>query len=147
MKLDPNSRIFDRVPELFVSPFPAADAFADDAFQALLARTSGEQTVGQALLTQAAGQAWNHATQMMWKAKATQAGDLLGDVWGQISWINEKRDSIAGILAEVPFPLTTDPSALVGRSSTSGLDLALNAVSAVPVVGWVVGIAVGIGRH
>jgi hypothetical protein len=146
MKLDPNSRIFDRVPALFVSPFPAADAFADDAFQAFIAKTSGEQTVGQALLTQAAGQAWNHATQMMWKAKATQAGDLLADVWSQVSWINEKRDSIAGILAEVPFPLTTDPNALVGAIVNVGLDLALDAVSAVPVVGWVVGIAVGIGR-
>ena len=146
MLINPNSRLFDRVPDLFVSPFPGADTYADDAFQALLARSRGAGSVGQELLTQAGAQAWNQVTQMVWKQKATQAGDLLGDVWSKISWIDSKTDSIAGILAEVPFPLTTDPKVLVGAIANVALDLALNAVTAVPVVGWIAGIVVGIGR-
>ena len=149
MKLDPNSRFFDRVPDLFQSPFPGADAYADDAFQALLARSVGGghgRTIGQELITQAGAQAWNQATQMLWKTKATQNGDLLGDVWSKIAWIDTKKDAIAGVLAEVPFPLTTDPEQLVGAIAGVALDLALGAISAVPVVGWIVGIVVGIGK-
>jgi hypothetical protein len=146
MLINPNSRLFDRVPDLFASPFPGADTYADDAFQALMARSRGGGSVGQELLTQAGAQAWNQVTQMVWKQKATQAGDLLGDVWSKISWIDSKTDSIAGILAEVPFPLTTDPKVLVGAIANVALDLALNAVTAVPVVGWIAGIVVGIGR-
>lgn len=149
MKIDPNSRLFDRVPDLFQSPFPGADAYADDAFQALLARaveTGPGRTIGQELITQAGAQAWNQATQMLWKTKATQAGDLLGEIWSKVAWIDTKKDSIAGVLAQVPFPLTTDPQQLVGAIAGVALDLALNAVTAVPVVGWVVGIVVGIGR-
>ena len=148
MLINPNNRIFDRVPDLFISPFPGADAYADEAFQQLLNRVRGQggQTVGQALITQAGAQAWNQATQMVWKQKATLAGDLLGEVWTKISWIDEKKDSISGILAEVPFPLTLDPQRLVGAIAGVALDLALNAVTAVPVVGWIVGIAVGIGK-
>ncbi len=148
MKFDPNTRVFDRVPDSFVSPFPGADAFADDAFQALLvrARTGGRGTIGEELLAQSSAQAWNHATQIFWKTKATQVGDITGQIWSQISWINEKADSISGVLAQVPFPLTTDPRQLVSAIAGVALDLALNAISAVPVVGWIAGIAVGIGR-
>ena len=147
MKIDPNSRLFDRVPDLFVSPFPGAEAFADDAFQALLARASeGGGSVGADLLTQAGAKAWNHATQMLWKTKATQVGDLLDSVWTRVAWVDPRADAIAGVLAEVPFSLTTDPRQLAAAVASAGLDLALSAVTAVPVVGWVVGIAVGIGR-
>ena len=79
MKLDPNIRLFDRVPDVFASPFPGADVFADDAFQSLLvrARTGANGTIGQDLLTQASSQAWNQATQILWKTKATQVGDVV----------------------------------------------------------------------
>lgn len=82
MKVDPNHQLFDRVPELFVSPFPGADSYADRAFEALMARESGRggETIGQALLAQAGTSAWNQATQLVWKSKATLAGDLLSDV-------------------------------------------------------------------
>ena len=149
MKIDPNSRFFDRVPELFNSPFPGADAYADEAFVALLSRAAtsvSQQTIGRDLLTQAGAQAFNHATQILWKKKATLSGDLLADIWTKVSWIDPKKDAIAGILAEVPFPLSSDPQELVSAIAGVALDLALNAVTAVPVVGWVVGIVVGIGR-
>jgi hypothetical protein len=79
MLVSPNIRLFDRVPDLFTSPYPGADAYANDAFLMLLERATGEgsQTVGQALLTRAGAQAWNHATQMIWKIKATEVGDIL----------------------------------------------------------------------
>lgn len=148
MLVDPNSRLFDRVQDLFVSPFPGADSYADDAFQALMTRASGDgsRTVGQELLTRAGGQAWNQATQILWKTKATQAGDLLSGVWSKVSWLNTKKDTIAGVLAEVPFTLTTDPEELVASIASVALDAALDAVTAVPVVGWIVGIVAGIGQ-
>ncbi|MBZ5709378.1 hypothetical protein [Nannocystis pusilla] len=148
MLIDPNSRLFDRVPDLFVSPFPGADSYADDAFQALMKRASGSgsRTVGRELLTRAGGQAWNSATQILWKTKATQAGDLLSDIWSKVSWIDTQKDTIAGVLAEVPFALTTDPAKLVASIASVALDAALDAVTAVPVVGWIVGIVAGIGQ-
>ncbi|SFF43902.1 hypothetical protein SAMN02745121_08866 [Nannocystis exedens] len=148
MLVDPNSRLFDRVQDLFVSPFPGADSYADDAFQALMKRASGtgSRTIGRELLTRAGGQAWNQATQLLWKTKATQAGDLLSDVWSKVSWIDKQKDTIAGVLAEVPFALTTDPEKLVASIASVALDAALDAVTAVPVVGWIVGIVVGIGQ-
>lgn len=148
MRVNPNHRLFDRVPDLYVSPYPGADAYANDAFAMLLSRASGAgtQTIGQALLTQAGAQAWNQASQMIWKVKATEAGDLLGDVWPKVAWIDKASDSIAGVLAECPFPLTTDPVELLSAMASVAVDAALDAVTAVPVAGWVVGIVVGIGK-
>ena len=82
MLVNPNNRIFDRVPDIFTSPFPGQDAFADTAFNTLMQRldVGGDQTIGDAILSQAGAQAWNQATQILWKTKATLAGDLLGDV-------------------------------------------------------------------
>jgi len=148
MIIDPNNRIFDRVPDIFTSPYPGADVYTDFAFKTLMERYDGQglQTVGEAILSQAGAQAWNQATQMLWKTKATIAGDLLGDVWSKVAWINPKTDAIAGILAEVPFAVTADPAMLVGAMANVAIDLALNAVSAIPVAGWIIGIVVGIGR-
>ena len=148
MIIDPNNRIFDRVPDIFTSPYPGADVYADFAFKTLMERhdSNGLQTVGEAILSQAGAQAWNQANQMLWKTKATIAGDLLSDVWSKVAWINPRTDAIAGILAEVPFAVTADPALLVGAMANVALDLALNAVSAIPVAGWIIGIVVGIGR-
>ncbi|MBK8649619.1 MAG: hypothetical protein IPN16_24370 [Gemmatimonadetes bacterium] len=49
-------------------------------------------------------------------------------------------------MAEVPFAVTADPAKLVGAMANVAIDLALNAVSAIPVAGWIIGIVVGIGR-
>ena len=148
MIIDPNNRLFDRVPEIFNSPYPGADVFADTAFKSLLQRTSGgsKQSVGEAILSQAGAQAWNQATQMLWKTKATLSGDLLAGVWSKVAWTNPTTDAIAGLLAEVPFAVTADPAQLLGAMANVAVDLALNAVSAVPVAGWIIGIVVGIGR-
>ena len=148
MIIDPNNRIFDRVPDLFVSPYPADEANVEAAFVALLERAkgSGPTTVGEDLLSQAGAESWNQATQLLWKKKATLSGDVLGEVWGKVAWINPKSDSIAGLLAEVPFGLTSDPTALLGAMASVAIDIALNAVTAIPVAGWIIGIVVGIGK-
>ena len=148
MIIDPNNRLFDRVPDLFLSPYPADEAQANDAFKILMdrARGNGQSTVGADLLSQAGAEAWNQATQLLWKKKATLSGDVLGEVWGKVAWINPKSDSIAGLLAEVPFGLTSDPTALLGAMASVAIDIALNAVSAIPVAGWIIGIVVGIGK-
>jgi len=148
MIIDPNNRVFDRVPGIFLSPYPADEAQANAAFDTLLERAKGggQTTVGEDLLSQAGAEAWNQATQLLWKKKATLSGDVLGEVWGKVAWINPKSDSIAGLLAEVPFGLTSDPTALLGAMASVAIDLALNAVSAIPVAGWIIGIVVGIGK-
>jgi len=148
MIIDPNNRLFDRVPDVYLSPFPGEEAQADNAFRALLERAqSGAQTtVGEALISQAGAEAWNQATQLLWKKKATLSGDVLGAVWGKVAWINPKTDAIAGLLAEVPFALTADPAKLLGAMASVAIDIALDAISAVPVAGWIIGIVVGVGR-
>ena len=148
MLVNPNNRLFDRVPDIFTSPFPGQDAFADTAFNTLMKRLDGggQQTIGDAILSQAGAQAWNQATQILWKTKATIAGDLLGDVWSRVASALPGNGEIAGLLAEVPFAVTADPVQLLGAMASVGIDLALNAVSAIPVAGWIIGIAVGIGK-
>ena len=148
MIVDPNSRIFDRVPSLYSSPYPGDEAQASAAFLALMQRAPGEgdNTVGEALISQAGAEAWNQATQILWKKKATLGGDVLGDVWGKVAWINPKTDSIAGLLAEVPFAVTADPIQLIGAMASVAVDIALDAVSAIPIAGWIIGIVVGIGK-
>jgi hypothetical protein len=147
MIINPNDRIFDRVPDIFESPYPGADVFADVAFTTLMQRVQGQgQTLGDAILSQAGAQAWNQANQLLWKTKATLAGDILGDVWSKVSWIDPKTDAISGLLAEVPFGVTADPVRLLGAMANVAMDLALNAISAIPVAGWVIGIVVGIGK-
>ena len=148
MIINPNNRIFDRVPDVFVSPYPGADVYADLAFQALMKRSqdSEQQTIGESILSQAGAQAWNQATQMLWKTKATLAGDLLGDVWSKVASVNAGTGEIAGLLAEIPFSVTNDPAKLLGAMASVAIDLALDAVSAIPVAGWIIGIVVGIGR-
>ena len=148
MIIDPNKRIFDRVPDIFNSPFPGSDAYANAAFQALMQRAdaNGQKTIGDAILSQAGAQAWNQATQMLWKTKATLAGDLVGDVWAKVASVNPTSGAISGLLAEVPFAVTADPAQLVGAMASVAIDLALNAVSAIPVAGWIIGIVVGIGK-
>lgn len=146
MIVNPNNRLFDRVPDVFTSPYPSADAYADTAFTALLKRASGGQTVGEALLSQSGAEAWNQATQILWKTKATLSGDVLGDVWSNVAWIDPKGDTVAGLLAEVPFELTSDPARLLGSMASVAVDIALKAVSAIPVAGWIIGIVVGIGK-
>ncbi|MBK6845363.1 MAG: hypothetical protein IPG88_24225 [Gemmatimonadetes bacterium] len=148
MIINPNNDIFDRVPDVFSSPYPGADVYADMAFTTLMQRvdSNGAQTIGDAILSQAGAQAWNQATQMLWKTKATLAGDLIGDVWAKVASILPGNGEIAGLLAEVPFAITADPAQLIGAMASVGIDLALNAVSAIPVAGWIIGIAVGIGK-
>jgi hypothetical protein len=148
MIINPNNNIFDRVPDVFISPYPGADVYADMAFTTLMQRvdSNGAQTIGDAILSQAGAQAWNQATQMLWKTKATLAGDLIGDVWAKVASILPGNGEIAGLLAEVPFAVTADPVQLLGAMASVGIDLALNAVSAIPVAGWIIGIAVGIGK-
>lgn len=63
-----------------------------------------------------------------------------------MAWSDARKNTIAGVVAEVPFPLSSSPADLIGAVTTVGLDLALDAVTAVPVVGRVIGIAVGIGH-
>jgi hypothetical protein len=148
MLINPNDRSFDRVPDIFTSPFPGQDALANEAFATLMQRLDGaeQQTVGGAILSQAGAQAWNQATQMLWKTKATLAGDLLGDVWSKVASVLPGSGDIAGLLAEVPFAISADPVQLLANMASVGIDLALNAVSAIPVAGWIIGIVVGIGK-
>jgi hypothetical protein len=76
MLINPNNSLFDRVPDLFISPFPGTDAYANEAFQQLLSRVRGEGAADDraSLTHQAGAQAWNQATQMIWKQKATARG-------------------------------------------------------------------------
>lgn len=148
MIINPNNRIFDRVPDIFESPYPGVDVWADQAFQKLMERSQaqGHKTIGDEIIAQAGAQAWNQATQLLWKTKATVSGDLLGDTWSRAAWIDPKTDAISGLLAEIPFAVTADPGRLLGAMAGVGVDLALNAVSAIPVAGWIIGIVVGIAR-
>jgi hypothetical protein len=106
-----------------------------------------QQTIGEAILSQAGAQAWNQANQMLWKTKATLAGDLLGDVWSKVASVNagHRRDRRPP-RRESPFGHCRSRTVALGAMASVAIDLALNAVSAIPVAGWIIGIVVGIGK-
>jgi hypothetical protein len=87
-------------------------------FRPLMQRQLGFKavSVGEAIISQAGAQAWNQATQMLWKTKATLAGDLLGDVWSKVAWVNpeDRRDRrLSWPRSHLPSH-ADDPAQLVG---------------------------------
>jgi hypothetical protein len=64
-------------------------------------------------------------------------------VEGRMDQPEERRDR--GPARRGPFRITADPAA-ARSDGERGIDLALNAVSAIPVAGWIIGIVVGIGK-
>jgi hypothetical protein len=134
-----------------MSPYPGADVYADDAFQepdeaSLKARRFKAERSENQSSVKPAHRPGTRRPRCSGRRKRRLAGRPVGDVWSKVASVNAGTDEIAGYLAEVPFRSPTILHCSLGAMASVAIDLALNAVSAIPVAGWIIGIVVGIGR-
>jgi hypothetical protein len=135
--------LFQGLPEQFVSPFPSRDAQLSEKFQALTG-DAGAFSAAQAT-------AWQNVTRLSFKALATSeiAGGLRTE-W--IPKLVEYKEGglggpiLQGIFADVSFPSTTSSKDLSAAALQVGFSIALDLVSAVPIVGGALRAAVSIGK-
>lgn len=141
----PSHPMFAQVPDEFFSPFPSNDSLLSGKYQALT-RTSANVTAELATMQQA--KAFSITLQILQKTRATRAGDLLTDWLPEVAWFKEEAGVklLQGIFAEVPWTRTGDPQQLVEDMGRVGLDVALTAMSAVPIYGTIASALVSGGR-
>lgn len=143
--------VFDGLPsEGFESNFPSDDAFYSLRYSKLTERltAAGGPTIAEALFASAQAKAWRDATALA-TARAAQLGlSILTNMLPEVSWLKGSGQSAVrqGLWAPVTFPPSANPAKLQQALAQAGLDLALSAVQAIPVVGGVLKAAIGVGR-
>ena len=143
MLLDPNLDIFRGAPEGFRTPFASNDSKLSEKYQAI-ARAAGDPkgliSIGERLLCQQQAQAWHSGLTLVNLSKATVVGDILGDALPQVAWMS--KSGPAGLFAQVAFPQSADPGQLAQALARVALDVAIAAISSVPIVGQIIGAVV-----
>lgn len=147
MILNANKEFFRGVPQDYRSPFPSSDSYLSPKYQAI-ASAAGDvknlASVGERLLCQQQAQAWRDGLALVNFAKATIVGDLLNDSLSRVAWVT--KDGPAGLFANVSFPQSTDPKKLGEALARVALDVAIAAVSSIPIVGQILGAVVQVAR-
>ncbi len=143
MLLDPNLEIFRGVPGAFKTPFASSDSKLSEKYQSIAKAAgdpSGLVSIGERLLCQQQAQAWQSGLALVNFAKATVVGDILADSLPNVAWVS--KSGPAGLFAKVAFPQSTDPDELAGALARVALDIAVAAISSVPIVGQILGAVV-----
>lgn len=147
MLLNPNLEIFQGVPEIFRTPFASRDSQLSKKYQAIT-QAAGDaknlMSLGERLLCQQQALAWRDGLALINFAKATVVGDFLADMMPKIAWVG--KTGPAGLFAKVAFPQTTDPAKLAQALVNVALDVAIGAISSVPIVGQILGAVVQVAR-
>jgi len=147
MLLNPNMAIFQSVPKTYISPFPSSDSRVSDKYAAI-AKAAGDTknllSIGERLLCQQQAQAWRDGLALVNFAKATIVGDILSESLSKVAWVG--KDGPAGLFANVAFPQTTDPAKLGLALASVALDIAIAAISSIPIVGQILGAVVQVAR-
>jgi len=143
MLLNQNLDIFRNVPDSFISPFASNDSQLSAKYQAI-SRAAGDAhnllSIGERLLCQQQANAWRSGLALVNYAKATLVGDILSDSMPRVAWLS--KDGPAGMFAKVAFPQTTDPARLAEALMSVGMDIAIAAISSIPIVGQILGAVV-----
>jgi hypothetical protein len=147
MLLNPNMEIFRNVPKTYISPFPSSDSRVSDKYAAI-AKAAGDtknlMSIGERLLCQQQAQAWRDGLALVNFAKATIVGDILSESLSKVAWVG--KNGPAGLFASVAFPQTTDPNKLGLALANVALDVAIAAISSIPIVGQILGAVVQVAR-
>lgn len=139
MKLLPSDPRFATVPQIFTSPFPSASALVSSKVAALKDGGLGEGVAVAQNLT-----AILHAAQIGAFEKAVHIGDFLSRDLLKISFA--ENGSWMGLFAKFAIQATTNPSTLGSNLAATALNIGLSVLSAVPVVGQILSVAVAAGR-
>ena len=147
MILNPNLEIFRNVPDGFQTPFPSLDSRASQKYEAV-AKAAGDaknlMSIGERLLCQQQAQAWRDGLALVNYSKATVVGDILSESLSKVAWVS--KSGPAGLFANVAFPQTTDPAKLALALANVALDVAIAAISSIPIVGQILGAVVQVAR-
>lgn len=157
MKLGANDPLLGAQPEQFFSPFPSDDALMSPRFLALMKgvdpASPGAQSQGARIMAQAQARAWRAALAACNRAKVTIVGDLPSAWLPEVAAFRTVRpgvEALTGLWAQVAFPQASSPEALALAVADVGLDLALDFLGAVPIVGslmkWILNLGGMIGR-
>jgi hypothetical protein len=101
-------------------------------------------SIGERLLCQQQAQAWRDGLALVNFAKATIVGDILSESLSKVAWVS--KSGPAGLFANVAFPQTTDPAKLALALANVALDIAIAAISSIPIVGQILGAVVQVAR-
>lgn len=147
MLLNPNLEIFQGVPDLFRTPFASRDSQLSAKYQ-MFAKAAGDAknlvSIGERIMCQQQALAWRDGLALINFAKATVVGDFLAETLPKVAWVGKAGP--AGLFAKVAFPQTTDPAKLAEALVNVALDVAIAAVSSVPIVGQILGAVVQVAR-
>ncbi len=147
MLLNPNLEIFRNVPQTYQSPFPSSDSAFSPKYQAI-AKAAGDaknlMSIGERLLCQQQAQAWRDGLALVNFVKATVVGDIMSDSLSRVAWVG--KSGPAGLFANVAFPQTTDPNKLALALASVAVDVAIAAISSIPIVGQILGAVVQVAR-
>lgn len=147
MLLNPNMEIFRNVPTTYTSPFPSSDSRLSDKYAAI-AKAAGDAknllSIGERLLCQQQAQAWRDGLALVNFAKATIVGDILSESLSKVAWVG--KSGPAGLFANVAFPQTIDPAKIGLAIANVFLDVAIAAISSIPIVGQIIGAVVQVAR-
>lgn len=163
MRLQSNGPLFADIPVKnasgYESPFPSSNATVEGKYQALLTVASGANaldaedrlvpTLGQVLLAQQGGIAWNSGQALVNGIKCWQQGDVLSDWLPHVAWIDDAgpyAGGVRGLFAGVTFPQSANPADISLAIAKVALNVALLAFQAVPLVGQIVGAIVKVAE-
>lgn len=140
------SQVFDQLPPEFESFFPSEQSLLDGKLASVLTRAGGK--TGADLITRIQAESVTQGLQLVLQQKAMLAGDFLSSQLPQI--VTFTSDSFGlkvpqGLFASVPFPTTILEEPILNAMAGVGLNLALNAISAIPIAGRIVALIVNIG--
>lgn len=145
-KLERGDEIFSGVPETFTSPFPSESAQASAKFQALAQDAPS-------YLCRLQAKAWQDTTHLTMRevATSTLTGGLRQKLIQDLVYYEPAgvggTEVLRGLFASASFPDSVSPAPLFAAAVEIGLQQAIDfALSAVPVVGQVLGAAVAVGK-
>ena len=139
------AQIFDQLPNQFESFFPSDQSLADGKLASVLARAGGTQP---GLLTRIQAETITQGLQLVQQQKAILVGDFLQSKMAALVSFTTDAWGLKvpqGLFASVPFPTSEFEDPILAAMASVELNLALASISAVPIVGKLVGLFVNIG--
>lgn len=139
-----NGPIFAGVLDQFTSGYPSEASLVDGQLGALVS-----QGKGSALYARLQAETIIGGLQMVFKEKATRAGDFLMAQLPELAYF--KEDNLLGqkvpqgLFGEPPFPTTLVDDDIFNAIAGVGMNVALSVISSVPIVGRFVSLFVNLG--
>lgn len=141
MKLSPDSKIFGKTTDDYSSPFPSDDSLLDKKYNMLLSKKDNGEviSIGEKLSVINQSKAFSTALAIANKTKATVVGDLLNDWLPKTAWLKGKDELVQGLFATVPWNAISSLNVenIMLAMTESGLNVAMTALSAIPVYGQI----------